>query len=148
MVAVTGFLAWSQSERVLADAHGNNIAFLCLQCSGPVLATLLEHQRGSSVTKPTACRRCDAAFLVEAQPESQRLVIHRVPTSESGRYIAGRAPQLTAEKNAASWSVVAAMLAAYGGAGYEELVAAVRQHDHPSGGKGFIDYCVRNGWLQ
>ena len=39
------------------------------------------------------------------------------------------------------------MLSADGGADFEEFIAAVRQHDHPAGGKGFIDYCIRNGWL-
>jgi len=79
---------------------------------------------------------------------STRLLIHRVKSSESGRYVAGRSPVHTLGQNVASWSVIAALLSAYGGADYDELVAAVRQHDHPAGGKAFIDYCIRNGWLQ
>jgi hypothetical protein len=146
--AVTDFQAWSQSKRVPADAYGNNVAFLCLSCRGPVLATLLEHHRGSSVDKPTNCRECGTAFWVEAQTDRKRVLVHRVPTSRSGRYVAGRAPEHTSGPNMASWGVVSALLSAYGGAEYEQLVVAVRQHDHPEGGKGFVDYCIRNGWLR
>ena len=148
MTAITGFTAWSESQRVPADAHGNNVAFACLGCGGPVLATLLPHQRGSSEAKPTECRTCSAAFWVDPEVASTRLLIHRVKSSESGRYVAGRSPVHTLGQNVASWSVIAALLSAYGGADYDELVAAVRQHDHPAGGKAFIDYCIRNGWLQ
>jgi hypothetical protein len=108
----------------------------------------LANQRGSSESKPTECRACFASFWVEVQTERNRLLVHRVRTTESGRYIMGRTPAHTAAQNVASWGVIAAMLSAYGGADYEELVAAVRQHDHPEGGKGFVDYCIRNGWLQ
>ena len=129
MTAVTGFNAWSESQRVQADAHGNNVAFSCLDCGSPVLATLLVHQRGSSEDKPTACKVCSSSFWVEPQVPRNRLLVHRVRTAQSGRY-------------------VAALLAAYGGAEYEELCAAVRQHDHPEGSKAFIDYCIRNAWLR
>ena len=54
---------------------------------------------------------------------------------------------MTSSQNASSWTVVSALLSADGGADFEEFIAAVRQHDHPAGGKGFIDYCIRNGWL-
>lgn len=65
-----------------------------------------------------------------------------------GRYVLGREPKLTAGQNCASWAVVRAVLNSYGGADYDDLVAAVRQHDHPAGGRAFIDYCIRNGWLK
>jgi hypothetical protein len=148
VTTVTGMHAWSESQRVLADAHGNNVAFACLNCGGPVLATLMLHQRGSSEENPTECRVCNAKFWVEPQVARNRLLVHRSKTPESGRYVAGRSPVHTAGQNIASWNVIAALLSAYGGAEYDELVAAVRQHDHPAGGKGFIDYCVRNGWLK
>lgn len=148
MTAITGFTAWFGSQRVPADAHGNNVAFACLSCGGPVLATLMPNQRGSSDAKPTECRACSSAFWVDPEVASTRLLIRCVKSSESGRYVAGHSPLHTAGQNVASWSVVAAMLSAYGGADYDELVAAVRQHNHPAGGKAFIDYCIRNGWLQ
>lgn len=148
MTAITGLNAWSECQRVPADAHGNNVAFSCLNCGGPVLATLMPHQRGSSADKPTECRVCSAAFWVEPQLPKYRLLIHRANTPNLGRYIAGLAPAHTAGQNAASWGVISSLLNAYGGADYNELVAAVRQHDHPGGGKCFVDYCIRNGWLQ
>ena len=40
-----------------------------------------------------------------------------------------------------------AILDAYGGAYYDDLVAAVSQHRDSGGGKGFVDYCISNGWL-
>jgi hypothetical protein len=63
------------------------------------------------------------------------------------RYSIGREPNHSAPENAASWTVISAILTAYGAAGYSDLVAAVSQHRHPSGGKGFVDYCIRSGWL-
>lgn len=148
MTTITDFSAWSATEQLLADAHGNNLAFSCLNCGGPVLATLMAHQRGSSPTKPTRCRTCDASFWVEALPEQKRLNVHRLPLPGRVRYVAGPTPEPTSSQNRASWGVVTAMLAAYGGASYDDLVAAVRQHDHPDGGKGFINYCIRQGWLR
>ena len=56
-------------------------------------------------------------------------------------------PELRTRRNIESWSVIKAILNAYGGAYYDDLVAAVSQHRHPSGGKGFVDYCISNGWL-
>ena len=106
MTAITGLNAWSECQRVPADAHGNNVAFSCLNCGGPVLATLMPHQRGSSADKPTECRVCSAAFWVEPQLPKNRLLIHRANTPNLGRYIAGLAPAHTAGQNAASWGVI------------------------------------------
>lgn len=113
-----------------------------------MLATLHDNQRGSSEEKPTQCLICSSAYWVEPQVTRHRVLIHRVKTSASGRYVAGTEPRHTSAPNAASWEVISAVLSSYGGAEYEELVSAVRQHDHPDGGKAFIDYCVRNGWLR
>lgn len=148
MTTVTDFAVWSGSKQVPADAYGNNVAFSCLECGSPVLATLMPHQRGSSADKPTGCRHCSSAFWVEVKPESKRLQVHPLPLSGAIRYVAGQTPQPTSAHNLASWRVISAMLVAYGGARYDDLVASVRQHDHPGGGKGFVDYCISRGWLQ
>lgn len=149
MTAITNFSASeTNGSPVAADAHGNNVAFKCVDCGGPVLAVLLPHQRGSSAQKPTTCRACDASYWVEALVIESRLIVHCLASKNSGRYRLGREPNLTAEQNAGSWGVVSAMLRAYGGAEYEDLGIAVRQHDHAAGGKAFIDYCIRNGWLR
>lgn len=149
MSAITDYKATDSSGNIVSsNAYGNNVAFACLVCGGPVLATLREHMRGSSVAKPTQCGVCEANFWVEVVDSSARLIVHSVQGPHSGRYVQGRQPTHSAEQNVASWGVVSAMLAAYGGADYEELVAAVRQHKHHDGGRAFIDYCIRNGWLQ
>lgn len=148
MTTITDFVAWSASEQIQADAHGNNVAFACLKCKGPVLATLMAHQRGSSPTKPTRCRSCGSSFWVEVQPDRKLLQVHRLPQAGATRYEAGQTPQPTSSHNRASWAVISSILTAYGGATYDDLVAAVRQHDHPEGGKGFVDYCIRHSWLK
>jgi uncharacterized protein with PIN domain len=84
LVAVTNFLAFDiNGYPVLADAHGNNVAFRCLGCGAPVLAVMLEHQRGSSSEKPSACRACRSKFWVEVLPDLARLVVHRLAHHDS-----------------------------------------------------------------
>ena len=63
------------------------------------------------------------------------------------RLVLRQHPGLKAPRNIESWSVIMAILDAYGGAYYDDLVAAISQHRHPGGGKGFVDYCISNGWL-
>jgi uncharacterized protein with PIN domain len=63
---------------ILADPYGNNVAFRCIGCGGPVLAIIREHQRGSSPENPSECRACRAKYWVEALIEVSQLVVHRV----------------------------------------------------------------------
>jgi hypothetical protein len=63
------------------------------------------------------------------------------------RLVLRQHPGLKAPRNIESWSVIMAILNAYGGAYYDDLVAAVSQHRDSGGGKGFVDYCISNGWL-
>ena len=149
MTAITDFRASAEDGTPLAaDAHGNNVAFKCIVCGGPLLAVMLPHQRGSAAEKATICRLCGTSYWVQAIVAESRLVIHRLASAHSGRYSLAREPSTLAKPNSASWSVVSAILQAYGGAEYEDLCVAVRQHAHATGGKAFIDYCVRNGWLE
>jgi DNA-directed RNA polymerase subunit RPC12/RpoP len=149
MTAITDFnVTTANGEQVQADAHGNNVAFKCLDCGGPVLAVMMKHQRGESESSPTACKSCGAKYWIEVDAPQSRLVVHRVPVKNAGRFCLGREPNLTAGRNLASWTVISAILQAYGGADYEDLAIAVRQHDHPAGGRSFVDYCIRNGWLK
>lgn len=68
MTGVTGFLVHDEDGYpVAADPHGNNVAFRCLGCGGPVLAIPREHQRGSSSSNPSICRGCGSLFWVEVQ---------------------------------------------------------------------------------
>lgn len=59
-------------------AHGNNLAFRCLDCGGPVLATIRENQRGSEANRPTECRACRSHYWVEADEGQHRLTVHRI----------------------------------------------------------------------
>ena len=78
MPRITGFNAQNESGTpVRSDAFGNNVAFECLGCSGPVLAIAREHQRGSSTSKPAKCPDCEQEFWVSVSPESNSLTIHR-----------------------------------------------------------------------
>lgn len=49
---------------------------------------------------------------------------------------------------AASFSVITAILNAYGTADLETLSIATAQHDRPSKGRGFVLYCERRGWIR
>lgn len=147
MPAITGFRAESESgAAVAADPHGNNVAFLCLSCGAPVLAVLHVNQRGSSEQRPTSCRNCGSDYWVEPIQSESRLIIRTASSQKAQRFVRGKSPSITAGHNAASWSVIESILQAYGGASYEDLCAAVSQHGHGSG-KGFVDYCISNGWL-
>ncbi|MET1083227.1 MAG: hypothetical protein ABWY12_09310 [Burkholderiales bacterium] len=80
MTTVSGFAVVDENGfPVLADPHGNNVAFRCLGCGGPVLAVVREYQRGSSERSPTFCRACGLRFWVEAIVGEARLVVHRLP---------------------------------------------------------------------
>jgi len=63
---VTNFEVFdADNNKVSADAHGNNIAFICPRCGHPVLAVMFENQRGSSREKPTLCKGCHTSFWME-----------------------------------------------------------------------------------
>jgi uncharacterized protein with PIN domain len=80
MATVTDFRCVDdQGFPVLCDAHGNNAAFRCLSCGGPVLVTFRENQRGSDAAHPTECRACHARYWLEADALRELLVVHRVP---------------------------------------------------------------------
>ena len=148
MTTVTNFTAISAiAKPILADAYGNNVAFQCSECNGPILATMMPNQRGTSFDKPAVCRSCNAEFWIEVDANQTRLIVHRVEKPAATRLKIAKTPNLSAGQNLTSWSVVAAILNAYGEANYADLAASVRQHDHKSGGKAFIDYCIKNGWL-
>lgn len=63
---------------LLSDPHGNNVAFRCLGCGSPVLAVMMEYQRGTSEKNPSVCPACRARFWVEVIVSQSRLVVHRI----------------------------------------------------------------------
>lgn len=79
MAKITGFTAQNESGiPILCDAYGNNVAFRCLKCGGPVLAVMRANQRGSSSNNPSQCPSCLEHFWVSLTKADRSLVIHRV----------------------------------------------------------------------
>lgn len=173
MSTVTGFKAITATGTTTqVDAHGNNAAFACLKCHAPLLATLRDHQRGSSAAKPVKCGGCGTAYWLEVKDQEMTLIVHESPESDSdsdsddaglprvigrttkdaGTYKLGTTPLHLAPHNQQSWDIIAAILKAYGTADYYDLAVSVRQHRHgdkaASGPQSFVSYCIRSGWLQ
>jgi uncharacterized protein with PIN domain len=69
---------------VAADPHGNNVAFRCIGCGGPVLAVARENQRGSSTENPAVCRGCHSRYWIEVREQESTVVLHRVRAVRSG----------------------------------------------------------------
>ena len=63
------------------------------------------------------------------------------------RYKINHTPNLRAKHNKKSWQKIESKLAIMGAAELEQIVHWSNEHEHPSGGKGFVSYCVSNGWL-
>jgi len=70
------------------------------------------------------------------------------PTKGGQRMRIAREPNMTAQRNIDSWGQIKASFQATGVSTYEELVEACANHDHPAGGRGFIEYCIDNEWLE
>ncbi len=62
-------------------------------------------------------------------------------------YRIGRMPNLTAQRNIKTWARIKNALEKHTTMDYDSLVALCAGHDHPTGGKGFVDYCIKNSWL-
>ena len=59
----------------------------------------------------------------------------------------GRIPKLTAEHNKQSWLKIERELARAGHATFSQLVDLCTEHQHSIGGRGFVNYCIKNQWL-
>ncbi|MBK5970464.1 MULTISPECIES: DUF3553 domain-containing protein [Thiorhodovibrio] len=68
--------------------------------------------------------------------------------SKTVRYRIRRVPRTTAAQNVRTWGILEQQLATVRSASYEQLVRWAKDHDHARGGRGFIDYCIDNGWLE
>lgn len=79
MATVTGLRCIDRDRNpVLCDCFGNNVAFRCLSCGGPVLAIVRDNQRGSSKENPAQCVACESRFYLELDQMQNKLVIYRV----------------------------------------------------------------------
>ncbi len=78
MATVTGFQAVDvDGNPILCQARGNNAAFQCFECRGPILATFLPGHEGSSKNKPCTCL-CGCRYWLVADEANQWLVVHAV----------------------------------------------------------------------
>jgi DNA-directed RNA polymerase subunit RPC12/RpoP len=76
---VTDFLVMdADGAEISADAHGNNVAFCCQHCGGPVLAIALANMRGSDEDHPAACRRCGIKYFLDVREKAMKVYIHSV----------------------------------------------------------------------
>ena len=64
-----------RGEEIKADAFGNNVAFCCLSCGHPVLATAFKNQRGMDEEHPAACKRCGNQYVLDVQQDAGKLYI-------------------------------------------------------------------------
>ena len=79
MTKISDYRAQDESGYpVICVAYGNNVAFRCLGCGGPVLAIVREKQRGSSDSNPAICRACGHQFKINVKEEQQMLIVHRL----------------------------------------------------------------------
>lgn len=76
---VTDFLVLdTDGNEILADPHGNNLAFSCPTCGAPVLAVALENQRGWDEEHPAVCRSCESAYFLDIREHAKKLYIDPV----------------------------------------------------------------------
>ena len=76
---ITDFLTMDEKgDAILADAHGNTIAFSCFDCDHPMLAIALENQRGSDEEHPAVCKRCGAKYFLDIRPHMEKLYVHSI----------------------------------------------------------------------
>ena len=73
---ITDFLVMdSEGNEVLADPHGNNLAFCCPTCGHPILAVALANQRGNDEAHPAICRGCAAKYFLDVRVGAKKLYI-------------------------------------------------------------------------
>ncbi len=63
------------------------------------------------------------------------------------RFRIAHKPKFTEQIDIESWHNLESYLEKQGDAIFLDLVIRCSTHDHPSGGEGFIKYCIKNGWL-
>lgn len=79
--------------------------------------------------------------------ESANQTLDNIKIEITGRFQIGRIPTLTANQNKQTWHKIESKLAEVKTASFEQIVVWCKGHDHPAGGHGFVDYCIKQGWL-
>lgn len=76
---ITDFLIMdTDGTEIDADASGDNLAFCCMTCGHPVLASSLENQRGSDEEHPTECKGCGIQYFLDIRIRAEKIYIHDV----------------------------------------------------------------------
>lgn len=74
-------------------------------------------------------------------------VLDEIISEETGKYQIGKIPNIRVQHNERTWKIIEEKLATVASATYEQLVIWCKGHNHPAGGRGFVNYCIDNGWL-
>ena len=62
-------------------------------------------------------------------------------------YKIGRIPKVRSIPNKQSWLKIKRELAKTGSSTLEQLASLCEDHQHPTGGRVFVKYCIKNRWL-
>ena len=62
-------------------------------------------------------------------------------------YKIGKTPKIRVNHNKQTWKKLEIELTKSGSATFDQLVFWCRDHEHPTGGLGFVNYCIDNEWL-
>jgi hypothetical protein len=73
---------------------------------------------------------------------------NRMTDSLAGKYRIAKTPRVTAQRNIDSWQKIERHMDSHRSASFHTLAMVCSKHDHPAGGDGFVDYCIRSGWLK
>ena len=63
------------------------------------------------------------------------------------RFRIAHKPKFTDQMDIDTWHRLEIYLDKHGDAIFFDIVIRCSTHDHPSGGEGFVKYCIKNGWL-
>ncbi len=63
------------------------------------------------------------------------------------RFRIAHKPKFTDQRDIDTWHRLKIYLDKHGDAIFFDIVIRCSTHDHPSGGEGFVKYCIKNGWL-
>ncbi len=74
---ITDFLTIdSGGDLIQPDTNGNNIAFNCITCFHPILASSKHGEPGSHEEYPVTCKGCGQKSFLDVRERAEKLYIH------------------------------------------------------------------------
>ena len=74
---ITDFLTMNgDGDLIQADTNGNNIAFNCIACFHPILASSKHGVSGSDEEHPVIRKGCGLKFFLDVRERAKKLYIH------------------------------------------------------------------------